>query len=293
MKSSLSNIKQSLGLNNPTKNIEFIERFYIKKYGNREKAELVFKKLKENSTSEESFQLALQERFKKDFHYKELKQIIKPFTKAKSITDLIKNLFNFKTSKNSKTVQNNIVKISDDYNTLIKPAFEVTFNFSDKSKNDIISHINQNVHLNLANTRKELGYPHPRPFNYWLKYFFDSKFDNKINQKNSKNSGKLTLFEYIEIVSAFIISYDEDKLNLSKPEELLKRFELQKKTQKQVLKVLTNNNFSYLKEKIEDLHYSDIYKTKFGNKYYDTTKRKIPYSIVSIIKEHIKNGYIK
>jgi len=293
MKSLLSKINQKSGINDTTKNIEFIERFYIKKYGSHEKAELVFKQLKENSKNEEAFQLALQEKFKTDFHYKELRLIIKPFIKAKSITSLIENLFSFKASNKSDAVQNNITTISEDFNDLIKPAFEETFIVSNKSENNIINDINQYVTFNIKNTRKELGYPHPRTFNYWLKYFFDSKFDNKINENKSKNSGKLTLFEYIEIVSAFILSYDEEKLNISNPKEILKRFELQQQTQKQALKELTNNNFSKLKEKLEDLHFSETYKTKFGNKPYDITKRKIPYSLVSIIKEHITNEYLK
>ena len=293
MKSLLSKINQKLGVSDTAKNTGFIERFYIKKYGSREKAELVFKQLKEASENEEAFQLALQEKFKADFHYKELRLITKPFKKAKNLTGLMRNLVGFKVSNKSVVVKNNINKISEDYNDLIKPAFEETYNISDKTRKDIINDINQNVTFNIANTRKELGYPHPITFNYWLKYFFDSKFDNKLNENKSKNSGKLTLFEYIEIVSAFILSYDEEKLKFSKPKEILKRLKLQQKTQKQVLKELTNNNYSYLKEKLEDLQYSKTYKAKFGDKPYDVTKRKIPYSLVSIIKEHIKNGYLK
>lgn len=293
MKSLFSKINQKLGVNDTAISIKFIERFYIKKYGSRENAEIVFKQLKENSKSEEDFQLTLQDKFKADFHLKELKLLIQPFIKANSITGLLKNLLNFKASKKSEVLKSNLTKISVDFNDLIKPALEESFSVSDKAKDDIIKIINQNVTFNIANTRKELGYPHPRTFNYWLKYFFDSKFDNKINENKSKNSGKLTLFEYIEIVSAFILSYDEEKLNISKPKEILKRFELQQKTQKQVLKELTDNNFSKLKEKLEDLHFSETYKTKFGNKPYDITKRKIPYSLVSIIKEHITNGYLK
>ena len=61
------------------------------------------------------------------------------------------------------------------------------------SKDNLINYINENVIFNLANTRKELGYPDPRPFNYWLKFFFQGKYNDKINEGNSKNSGKLTL----------------------------------------------------------------------------------------------------
>lgn len=293
MKSLLSKINQTLGVRDTAINIEFIERFYINKYGSREEAELVFNQLEENSENEEAFQLALQEKIKTDLHLKELNELIKPYREAKNITDLFKKLLVFKNSNSSTQLKANIKKISEDCNVLIKPAFEETYNISDKTKKDIINVINKNVTFNLANTRKELGYPHPRTFNYWLKYFFDSKFENKINENKSKNSGKLTLFEYIEIVSAFILSYDENNLDFSNPDKMLNRFELQKQTQKQVLKELTNNNFSKLKEKLEDLHFSETYRNKFGNKPYDITKRKIPYSLVSIIKEHITNEYLK
>ncbi len=293
MKYILSKINKYLNVYDTDKHIQFIERFYIKKYGSLEKAELVFKDLKENSKSEEEFQIILEEKIKTDLHYKEFQLLIKPFLKAKNITSLLKNLFVFKTSDKSKIIKNNAERISDDFNNLIKPAFEETVNISEKTKMNIINDINQNVTFNIANTRKELGYPHPRTFNHWLQFFFDSKFDHKINENKSRSSGKLTLFEYVEIVSAFILSYDEEKLDFTKPDGLLQRFELQRQTQKQVLKKLTNNNYSLLKEKLEDLLDSETYKTKFGNKPYDITKRKIPYRLVSIIKEHINEEYLK
>lgn len=293
MKLSFFKIKQKLDLNNTAKNIDFLERFYIKKYGSRHKAELVIKELKEKSSCEDDFKLALQEKIKSDLHYKSLKPIIKAFLNAKSIKELLKNILIFKSSSQSKKVENNIGNVSDDFKQLINPAFEEAYGINKSSKDDIINYINHNVNLNLANTRKELGYPDPRTFNHWLKFFFDSRFEIKLSENKSKNSGQITLFEYLEIVSAFILSYDEKKLNFSKPEEILRRFELQKQTQKQVLKKLTNNNYSYLREKLEDITDSEIYKDKFGEKSYNKNKSKIPYSLVTIIKEHIEYGYLR
>lgn len=72
--------------------------------------------------------------------------------------------------------------------------------------------MNNTLTISLAVVRKELGYPHSHTFNPWLKAFFGDKYNDKINEK-IRSAGKLTLYKYIEIVSAFMLNYDEKKFN--------------------------------------------------------------------------------
>ncbi|MBU2940824.1 hypothetical protein KO494_14845 [Lacinutrix sp. C3R15] len=271
---------------NGSANNNLIEELFIKKYGTKEKAQEAFKNILTSSKAEDN----LQELLLKEFNLDTILDVLNSFSQSSNYTETLKSLKKTKTDVLSSLDSDGLETLNNNLNTL--QSVSENFAISDKQKDDIITYINQNVNFNLANTRKELGYKHPRIFNPWLNFFFNNKYKSK-TEETGKNAGSITLFEYIEIVSAFILSYDEDKLNFSNPDEMLKRIEIQQKTQKQILKELTNNNFSYLKEKLEDLEHSNIYKKKFENKPYDITKRKIPYSLVSIIKEHIKNGYLK
>ena len=267
-------------------NSDLIEKLFIKKYDTKEKAQEAYKNILTSSKAEDN----LQELLLKEFSLDTILNLLNSFSQSSNYTETLKSLKKTKTDVLLSLDSGDLQTLNNNLNTLQSISHNI--DFPDKEKDDIINYINKNVNFNLANTRKELGFKHPRIFNPWLNFFFNNKYESK-TEETGKNAGNITLLEYIEIVSAFILSYDEDKLNFSNPDEMLKRLEIQQKTQKQILKELTNNNFSYLKEKLEDLEHSEIYKTKFDNKPYDITKRKIPYSLVSIIKEHIKNGYLK
>lgn len=269
---------------NGSANINLIEQLFIKKYGTRENAQEAFKNILASSKTEDN----LQELLLKEFGLDTILNILNSFSQSSNYTETLKSLDKTKMDVISSLDPNGLQTLNENLKNI--QSVSDNFDVSDKQKDKIIAYINQNVNFNLANTRKELGYPHPRIFNPWLNFFFNNKYKSK-TEETGKNAGRITLTEYIEIVSAFILSYDEDKLNFSNPDEMLKRLKLQRQTQKQILKELTKNNFSYLKEKLKDLERSKTYKTKFGNKPYDITKRKIPYSLVSIIKEHIENGW--
>lgn len=271
---------------NDSANNNLIEELFIKKYDTKEKAQEVFKNILTSSKTEGN----LQELLLKEFSLDTILNLLNSFSESSNYTETLKNFKKTKIDVLSSLDSDGLQTLNNNLNTLQSISHNI--DISDKEKGDIINYINKSVNFNLANTRKELGFNHPRIFNPWLNFFFNNKYESK-TKETGKNAGNITLLEYIEIVSAFILSYDEDKLNFSNPDEMLKRLEIQQKTQKQILKELTNNNFSYLKEKLEDLKNSRIYITKFDNKPYDITKRKIPYSLVSIIKEHIKNGYLK
>lgn len=287
MKELLKKIIERFRISDPVKNAQFIEHFYSKKYGGPEKAALVFKELKQNSKSEEEFQQSLQEKLKNDLHYSELKNMGINIQKSKTITQLIYNLFNFKNSIQSK--DHDLNKVVEDYDVLLKPAFEETYLNSD-TKNDIIKIIKENVTFTLAQTRRELGFAHPRTFNPWIKAFFGNKYEDKLTEKG-RSAGILTFDEYLEIVSSFMISYNEKKLDFSNIEELNRRFTEDKKISKRKFKELTNNNYSKLKDLLSD---HKVFNEKTNNSPIDfrdpDTYRTMPFSIVSILKNHYK-GY--
>lgn len=164
-------IIQRFNLRDPNKVTRFIEQFYIKKYGSPEKAQQVFKSLKENSKDEETYIQAVHDKLLTDLHYNELKSIIRPFLKAKNIYHLAKNLLSLKANKSSIQGMGNIKTIESDYKNFMQPAFQEAFQINESTKIDIIEFINKNVSFNLANTRKELKCSHPNVFNDWLHFF--------------------------------------------------------------------------------------------------------------------------
>jgi len=279
-------IEENKQLLSNSHSLQVVEGLFINKYGSEEKAKEAFKTILEQSKKDDN----LQELIFLEFGLDKIMRVLKSFTEASNLKETYENLQKVKQNiLKEETPESKETLIS---NLEILSSTAQQFELSEITQENLIDYINKNVSFNLANTRKELGYPDPRPFNYWLNFFFQGKYNDKINEGNSKNSGKLTLFEYLEVVSAFLLSYDESKIDYSNPEKMLKRFELQKKTQKQVLKYITNNNYSYLKEKLEDLYISDVYKNKFDDQPFDTSKRKIPYSLITVIEKHIKEEYL-
>jgi len=287
MKFLIQKINERIGTYSLKKITKFIDNFYIKKYGSREKAEAVFQELKNNCKSDAEFVSIFNDKIKKDLHVDSFTLILKPFLRAKNISSLIKNLYTFKHSQQSKQLK--VDGLAYDYKNLIEPAFEEALTPSAKTKSDVIALIGKNLKLTLASTRKELGYPDPRTFNPWLNVFFGGKYEARAKE-TGRSAGVISLFEYIEIVSAFMLSYDEHKLDFSNIDKLHKRFTESKKTQKKVLKQLTKNNYSRLKEKLPDMEWSS-YNNKIDtdiNLKDESTYRNIPFSIVSIIKEELK-----
>ncbi|WP_336067388.1 hypothetical protein [Mesoflavibacter sp. CH_XMU1404-2] len=257
-------------------NLSLVEDLFIKKYGSEEKAREVFKEILKTSKKDNN----LQELLLAEFSLDSLFAVLDTFNKASNLTETLQNLEVFKSNANiSKEIHDNIniVKSVSDSNKI-----------PEVYKDSFIAYINQNVTFTLANTRKELGYPHPRIFNPWLNFFFDNKYKSRTLEKG-RSAGKITLSEYVEIVSAFILSYDEKKLDFSNPKKMLERFEFQQKTQKQFLKNREGYYYSKLREKLKDINLSSNYQANFKNKPFDLEKRKIPYILFSIIEEDLNN----
>ncbi|GLB48202.1 hypothetical protein [Neptunitalea lumnitzerae] len=279
-------INEILGITSDT-TFSIIENFYIKKYGSREEAEKVFEDLVNSHDNDDDLQAAVTEKLKKDFYYNYWKVIIEIFSESTGCKDLLKRMSDFKASESSLSFKKIAPKMLHDYENYMKPAFEEILDISEDSKNEIISYIHKINTFSLSQTRKELGYPDPRTFNYWLIFLFGNKYKAKTKEKG-RNAGKISLLDYIKIVSAFILRHDESKIDFSKPEKMLERFESQKSTHKKIL-IELEGYYAKLREKLEDVNLSNTYTDKFKNKKFDINKRKFPYVIYSIIEDALKN----
>jgi len=257
--------------------LSLVEDLFIKKYGSEEKAREVFKEILKTSKKEDN----LQELLLAEFSLDSILTVLESFSKASNLTETLQNL---ESTKANTTITK---EIHDNIN--IVKSVSGSNKIPEVYKDSFIAYINQNVNFTLANTRKELRYPDPRTFNPWLNFFFDDKYKSRTLEKG-RNAGKITLSEYIEIVSAFILSYDEKKLDFSNPKKMLKRFKLQQKTQKQFLKNREGYYYSKLREELEDIDLSSNYQANFKNKPFDLDKRKIPYILFSIIEEDLNNS---
>ncbi|WP_431137507.1 hypothetical protein [Psychroserpens mesophilus] len=285
MKGIPKDIKTSLDLENVEKANAFITRYYSKKYGSEAKAKAVFEALRADCNSEEEFQKRFRTKVLKDMYIFQLHKLLKPFLSAKNMTMLIKNLFGFKKSKRGQQLKKEMSKIDADFKHLIQPAFEEVYAKSNHNKTQTINLIKSQFKFTLASTRKELGYPDPRTFNQWLYCFFKEDHPNEGVPKHKYSSlgeknGYLNFDEYLEIVSAFMLTYDETTFNLSNIEDLHHRFENERYIQRKVLKQLTNNNYELLSEKLEDA--ADLNNLELPDKF-----RNVPFKIVSILKKEL------
>ncbi len=279
MKNIIEFVNKNTDIITLNKSIQFIECFYIKKYGSHEKAVSFFKEFQDSCQNEEEFQDKFWVKFNEDFRINDFMKIFKPYFEAEDISSFVKSVSKFKTENKDNFTFDQLTELDVIYTTLIKPAFEEVYNLSDKtSKNNFVNNIIANIKFSLAKTRKELGYPDQRTFNKWLNGFFGDKYINRGN-----TNGYISLEEYIEIVCAFILSYNEDKKDLLyKAEELSNRFDNEKNISKKVLKKLTKNNYQLLNERLEDM-------AKINKLNIPVDVRNFPYSIVSILKNELNN----
>ncbi|ARV14826.1 hypothetical protein [Polaribacter sp. SA4-12] len=277
-------LKETVIPNNESLSIQMVETFFIKKYGSRLKAKIAFGDLLEKSIDNKDFE----EKLKSELGVDILLEFLQLFNAAKDFTSLIDLMQEFREKKLKGKTKEEAVEI---YKKLsILDSMSKSYNIPEALEKEIINKVNENTVFTLAQTRKELGYPDPRTFNPWLEVFFDNKYDKRILEKG-RNAGKISLLEYLEIISAFMLSYDESKFDFNNISEVNRRFREDKKTQKKFLRKLTDNNYSYLKDKISDIKY--LSENKIINIDVslrdEKTFRNMPFSIVSIIKSELKN----
>ncbi len=255
---------------------EFLNNFYIRKYGSEEKAKAEFEKLTKKYTSKEEKQKAFEVKLFQDLHVEQLLYFRKLFS-VKSLSSLAKSFITIKSEVErdwSDKEKNNFLKT---YKTEIIPTYEETFQVTER-KSFIINKIREAKLFTLSVARKELGYPDQRYFNRWLEAFFGKKYINR-----GTSNGYITLTEYLEIISAFILCEKENYSDFTNLEKMNYRFENEKTVQKKVLKKLTKNNYSYLKLELEILNenYSEFNLPEKFN--------KVPYRIVTLLKYELQN----
>ena len=246
------------------KMLKIIENYYIQKFGSREAAIKYFRETNKNPVDE----------FCKSLNTGFLIKILKSLLKSSSITSLIGNL---SILKNDNTLIKDEVNKSIEVLQSIKVEVNEALNLSNnKIEVFILPLLERKLKLSLSKTRKELGYIDQRTFNKWLSYFFEDKFS-----KQGKKNGRITLSEYVEIISAFMLSYDEEVFNFSEIAVLQARFKNERTINKKQLKFYTNNNYAVLNERLEDI--VDMKNMNLPENY-----RKIPFSIVSVLKKEFK-----
>jgi hypothetical protein len=242
-----------------------IENYYIKKFGSEEAAQKYFIEKKIHPFDE----------FNSEVNSTILIKAFKPFSKTKSISDLINN---FHSLLNDNTIDKKELYKSLKVLKSLEPEILKVFNLSESRFNvSIIPLLEKKLQLSLSKTREELGYPDQRTFNKWLTVFLGDKFSN-----HGKRNGSINISEYVEIVSAFMLSYDEDKFNFFDLDNLKYRFEKERSFHKKELKKFTNNNYEILRELLEEVTSSN--NINMPEKY-----RKIPYKIVSLFKSKYKD----
>ncbi|OAD45904.1 hypothetical protein [Polaribacter atrinae] len=243
---------------------KIIENYYIRKFGSEEAAQKYFKEYKKNPVDE----------FLKELNPAILAKFIGPFLNITStpITDIIDNVANLGSMS---AVDAEELSKSLAFLQSIAPEMESILNLSEsRMKVSIIPLLEKKLQLSLSKTRKELGYQDQRTFNKWLSVFFEDKYANRGGQ-----NGKISLKEYIEIVSAFMLSYDEESFNFSNIEELQNRFKNERSILKKELKKFTNNNYALLRSLIEETEGIQLPEEEY---------RKVPYKIASYFKSEFK-----
>lgn len=265
MKKEHLEILQKLSPNfSEEKIVIIIENHFIKKYGSRENAINYFK---ENNK-------VPQKEFIKEFDQKSLKKFSEAIFESDSLTDLLNNISNL---KNDSTLDEGNLLINLESIKSLEPELTNTLDLTEsRIQVSLIPFLEEKLKLSLKKTREELGYPDSRTFNKWLSVFFNDKFANR-----GENNGRITLQEYIEIVSAFMLSYDEASFGNVKPEELVDRFNNHRSIHKKELKNLTNNNYSLLNKLLEEINIDED--LNLPENY-----RKFPYKIATILTKEIE-----
>lgn len=244
-----------------------IEGFFISEYGSRENFINYFKENNKNPVEE----------FTQMFDLEILERMSKSIFESNSLTDLLKNVSNLinNNSLDKDKLRRNLENIKK-----LQPELTNTIDLTEsRIQVSLIPFLEDKLKFSLSKTRKELGYPDKRTFDKWLSVFFKDKFANR-----GENNGRISLIEYIEIVSAFMLSDDEGSFGDVKLENLEYRFKNQRSIHKKELKKLTNNNYALLKVLLDDKNIKHDLKLP-------ENFRKMPYSIAVTVKEHIKQYF--
>jgi hypothetical protein len=285
-------ISEALNLNKNEFQWDLIEESLIYHYGSHSKANIEVLKITEGYTSSQDYSERVTKVFMSIPVIKDICQILNHYNGLNSITDTIDFVAKIKEEKIN--IEFNCSDYTSEVNKLsrmLKIRFAKHLGKQSKITDEVLDEIlAKTTKHTLKKTREELGYPDSRTFNPWLIAFFDDKYvtctgktkSGKPSYK-SKNKGYINFNEYLEIVSMFLLSENEEYFDLENNAlEYRDRIKKQKVTQKKVLKELTKNDYKLLRERVEDV---------LGIKNINTSHefRNIPFRIVSIIKNEIKN----
>lgn len=293
MKKIVQKVNKLFGLSILSNSNQLLDKIYIKKYGSEEKAKAVFEKIKESCSSEEEFQDKLCEKIKSDFNV--LSIISSHFSNTNNLSSLTKNIAEFKENNPlEKVSEAELKEIYNLYENVLKPVYNEELGIVDeKSRDKFIKDISENF-ITLKQVRVELKCKDQRTFEKWLGLFFGEGYPEEMHKFSNRgivNNGYLSLSEYVEIVAAFLLSYDEEKIDLAiNSKEYSMRFEKGLMVSRGRLNKILSTYYARLKENIEDWSGRNYTDGKTIEKINESDK--LPYSIASLIINDIRNNYL-
>jgi DNA-binding MarR family transcriptional regulator len=291
MKNIFKKINELLDLNDQANVNQLLEKIFIKKYGS--KNDEVVKRIKLLCSTDEEFQNKLCEEISDKFNI--FLEISSHFNNVTGVKTLAKSITSFQDNNPlEKLSREELKELNDFIENDVKPTISEKLDITNEvNRKRFINEVSENF-ITLKKTREELECENQRTFEKWLLIFFGEGYPvgyHKFSDKGA-NNGYINLSEYIEIVSAFLLSYDEEKIDLTnKSKEYSERFENGIMVSKEKLKTILSTYNARLKENIEDWS---------GRRYNDedialtvSKSRKFPNSLASSIIDDVRNNYIK
>jgi hypothetical protein len=273
MNKLLEIIDKHLMINNQPLMIALIDLFYIKKYGSIEGVQIFFNELKQQCKNEEEFDDLVQKEFEKDFNIEKLQSLVPVFLKINNFSSILNIEKDFKNwSINSKITEQDLLPILE-LQDLTKQLFEEKFHQEPEIlRKLLISRFADKITFTIKETREELGFTNQRTFKKWLDYFYKDKYNGRRT---------INILEYIGIWSKFLLSPNEDKIDIKKKAvEYQKRLDERLVFSKNRLKKLTNDDYIILRIEIDSINKElDLQLPNDVDAY--------PFSIAEIFKKHL------
>ena len=273
MNKILKVLNENITLNNLPFGLGIVELFYIKKYGSYEAVQKVFTDLKEECLTEEEFEKIVDEKLEIDFNLK----IFVPFCNIISKIESFKSILDMQNEINNWAVESKItieeldkiIKFQEDIASVMRDYYKCDDNVLRKL---FVVKLADKITFTIKETRQELGFKNQRTFKKWLIYYYNDKFENKKT---------INILEYIDIWKKFILSPDENKIDLNnKTTEYKSRLTEGLIFSKNRLKNLTKNDYKVLKIEMEAINQEQKLHLPENVDFY-------PYSIVQIFLKHL------
>ncbi len=273
MNKILKAINENLTINNQPPWLGLFELFYIKKFGSLEAAQTFFSDLKKQYVDEDEYNSIIVEHLENDFKIKEFQPIADIFLKTENFSSFLNIDDEFKNwvinSNITREKIEAILKVMDEFKSLLDDYFRQEH---EGLKKLFIVKLADKITFTIKETREELGIKNQRTFRKWLVYFYQGKFEGR---------KKINILEYLDIWKKFLLSSDENKIDINKNAvEYKNRLEEGLIFSKNRLKRLTKGDYKLLKVEIDAIN-------QFENLQLPNDVDLYPFSIVHIFLKNL------